>query len=84
MSMKVGSADYDCERPEILGVLHVDDVRELRQAEVFETANKTGRWKFGELGRGGLPTRMLVSIVELGECQPLEEGDVLTPVRDHA
>ena len=85
MTVKVLSAKYNGNGPEILGSLSLDKLGELTEQVLFGTAGKIGQWKVHNFGRGGSPpgasdNKMLVSMVEVGQCDALREGEILRPI----
>lgn len=84
MTVTILSAKYNGNGPEILGSLSFDKLGELTDQVLFVSANRIGQWKVHDFGRGGSPpgasdNKMLVSMVEVGECNALHEGEILTP-----
>lgn len=83
MTVKILSANYNGNGPEIFGSVSFDNFRELTDQALFVSTNRNGKWKVHDFGRGGSPpgageNKMLVSLVEVGECDPLREGEILT------
>ncbi len=84
--VEILSVKYKSTGPEIIGSLSFDNLGELTDEVLFASASRNGQWKVHDFGRGGPPPRagknkMLVSMVEVGRCDPLREGDMLAPAR---
>ncbi len=89
MTVKILSAKYNGNSPEILGSLSFDKLGELTDQVLFVATNRIGQWKVHDFGRGGCPpgasdNKMLVSMVEVGECDALHEGETLRPTHGRA
>ena len=89
MTVRILSAKYNVQGPEILGALRVDNLGEINNHVLFTSSNRNGQWRIHDFARGGSPpterdNRMIVSLVEVGECDELRQGDVLTSTRRRA
>lgn len=84
MNLKVLTADYGANPPEILASLCCDQLAEITDRVTFASETKNGAWKLHDFGRGtpppsGGPFKTLVSLIETGPCDNLQEGDELKP-----